>query len=84
MPNDKIVLAKRTVNLIVGLSVTKLVNTLIQNNTDPQTATEKVSTAVGSYVVGSMVADAASSYTDAKIDSVVAWYRENVNVTKPE
>lgn len=79
---DKIAIAKRAVNFVVGAGVTKVVAGIIANNTDPQKVTDKVAIGSAAFVLGAIAADATTSYTDAKIDKLVAWWDDNV--TKKE
>jgi len=75
---DPVVLVKRATTVIVGFGISKIVNGVVANNTDPERILEKVSITAGSYVVGAMIADATRSFTDSKIDSVVAWWKKNI------
>lgn len=75
---NKIELAKKAASLIVGLGTTKIVNDIIENNTTTETVKDKVAVKAGSVVIGSMAADATSSYTDRKIDEAIDWWRKNI------
>lgn len=70
---NKLSLAKTAANIIVGSSVTKVVNDIIVNNTDVETTADQAKVAVGSVVLGMMAADAAKDYVHPKIDKVAAW-----------
>lgn len=74
----KLEIAKRATSFIVAAGTSKIVNSIIQNNTAPETVTDKVTITGASVVIGSMAADATSTYTGAKIDEIAAWYRANV------
>ena len=74
----KIDIAKRVVSTVVGLGATKVVNSIIVNNTNPKTVTDTVTIASASFVLGSMVADRTREYTDAKIDEAHKWWSDNV------
>jgi hypothetical protein len=74
----KIELAKNAVKIVVGAGTATIVKAIISNNVQPDDLTTKVTTTVGSLVLGSMVADLATRYTDAKIDSLTTWYNDNV------
>jgi hypothetical protein len=74
----KLDLTKRIVSIVVGLGTTKIVNDIIENNTDAETTTDRVKVKAGSLVIGSMAADATSAYTDRKIDEMAAWWTTNV------
>ena len=73
--------AKATVHFIVGAGVTKIVSGIVKHNTDPEKITDKVTITSGSIVLGMMAADATQSFTDAKIDALIAWYYENIKKT---
>jgi hypothetical protein len=74
---DKVQIAKRAINVVVGAGVTRIVAGIIANNTNPDKVTDKVAIAGASFVLGSMAAEATTGYTDARIDSIVTWWREN-------
>lgn len=71
-------ITKRIVSIVVGLGTTKIVNDIVENNTDAETTTDKVKVKAGSLVIGAMAADATSAYTDRKIDEITAWWDLNV------
>lgn len=73
-------IAKKAVRIVVGFGTAKIVSSIIQNNTDPETVTDQVAITGASVVVGMMAADATDAYTAAKIDELIAWW--NANVTK--
>lgn len=75
---NKLDIAKRVASTIVGLGTTKIVNDVIRNNTDTETTADKVKVTAGALVIGSMAADATSSYTDQKIDEIAAWWTKNI------
>jgi len=82
IPMTKIELTKRLTSLIVGVGTGKIISSIIKNNVAPEKLTDKVAIACASYVLGAMVADAASNWTDAKIDEAVNWWNENVRGKK--
>lgn len=71
-------IAKKTVNVVVGLGTTKIVADVIANNTNVESKTDKVKVTAGSLVLGSMAADMTTSYTDRKIDEIADWWTTNV------
>lgn len=75
---DKIEVTKKIVNIIVATGTSKIVGSIIKNNTTADSVTDKVAMTAGAAVLGMMAADASSNYTDAKIDEIVAWWRVNV------
>lgn len=74
----KLDIAKRATSFIVGVGVTKVVHAICQNNTQPQTITEKVTVGAAGVVIGMIATDVTRKYTDAKIDELVAWYKANI------
>lgn len=58
------------IQLAAGLGVSKVTKDIITNNTTVETTTDKVEVAVGSAVLGMMVADAASEYVTRRLDSI--------------
>lgn len=76
---DKIALTKSITNIVVGAGVMRLVNGLIRNNTETESVADKAIATSTGVVVGYMAAEITSSYTDAKIDEIVAWWKEIQN-----
>lgn len=74
----KLELTKTVATFIVGVGTSKIVSGIVQHNTNPEKLSDQVSIAAASLVIGSMAADATRKYTDAGIDKVAAWYKENV------
>jgi hypothetical protein len=68
---DKIRIAKGVATFIVGAGTTKIVKSIIQNNTDPEKLVDRVEIAAASVVIGAMAADATRRYTDNMIDELV-------------
>jgi hypothetical protein len=75
---NKTEIAKRVVSTVVGLGTTKIVNDVIANNTTAEKLHEKVEVKAGAVVMGMVVADQTSKYTDQKIDEITAWWSKNV------
>jgi len=73
----KLEIAKTIVSTVVATSVARTVSTIIRNNTDVETTSDKIAVVTSSYVLGSMVAERAKTYTDAQIDATAKWYREH-------
>lgn len=69
---------KAVVTFIVGAGTTKIVSSIVQNNTARESIIDKVTVTAGSVVLGMMAADATKLYTNAKIDAAAAWWKENV------
>ena len=74
----KLEFAKTATKIVVGAGVGIIVKNIISNNAQPEELTHKVAVAAGSFVLGSMIADVATRYTDVKIDEAAAWYNKNV------
>jgi hypothetical protein len=75
---DKIGFAKKAVSLIVGVGVGKIVGAIVKNNVSPSNPVDTVAVTAGAFVLGAMVADWTEDYTNAKIDKIVSWWKENV------
>lgn len=75
---NKTDIAKKVTALVVGIGVSKVVTNVIKNNTSPEKVPDQVAIAIAGYVLASMAADATKVYTDAKIQSLVEWWTENV------
>lgn len=67
-------IAKYAASTVVGVGTSKIVHSIIDNNTEAEGAVDTVTIAAGSIVIGSMAADATKKYLDEKIDAAVAWY----------
>lgn len=74
----KIEIAKKIATTIVSIGSGKITTAIIKNNVPLNTITDKVTVVTASVVIGSMVGDATSDYTDRKIDEAIAWYHANV------
>lgn len=71
--------AKTAVNVIVGAGTSKIVKGIIENNTMPENAKDKAAILAATFVVGSMVSEATSKHTGAKIDALADWWTTNVS-----
>lgn len=79
LPNlPYLAITKKAVSFVVGAGTSQIVKGIIVNNTSPEKVTDKVAIATASVVIGSMVADATSKYTDAKLDEFTNWWNEKV------
>ena len=67
-------ITKFAASAVVGAGTSKIVHSIIDNNTEAEGAVDTVTIAAGSIVIGSMAADATKKYLDEKIDAAVAWY----------
>lgn len=61
---------KKTINAIVGIGTTQIVNAIISNNVEPVELHRKVTVAAASIAIGSAVAEATKTHTDAQIDEM--------------
>lgn len=78
MTITKIDLAKKIINIVVGFGTAKIVSNIVSNNSSATSIPDRIAVATGSLVIGSMAADATTAYTDAKIDELVNWWRQDV------
>lgn len=74
-------LTKQAVSLVAGVGAGIITKSIIRNNTNPEGAIDTVAVYTGSVAIGWMVNDAVSDYTDAKIDTIVAWWKKNITET---
>jgi hypothetical protein len=84
--SDKLAIAKLAINVTAGLGVSKVVHDIIANNTTVETTADAVKVWTGSLVIGSMVAEQASSHVNRKFDATVNWWeaRKEAKNTKNE
>lgn len=71
-------IAKSAAKFIVGSGTATIVHAIIKNNVQPANLTQQVTVTAGSIALGAMVADLASRYTGAQIDSLAEWYNDTV------
>lgn len=76
---NKLELAKMAVGFVVGSGTSKIVTTIIKNNVQGDNLTEQVTIVAGGITLGMMVSEVSKKYTDAKIDEIASWWRENVS-----
>lgn len=75
---NKLELTKYVTSFIVGAGTTRIVSGIINNNTEIRHVADQVTVISASVVIGSMASAATRDYTNAKIDEVAAWYRQNI------
>lgn len=63
---------KLGVSLLAGIPVTKITNDIIKNNVTVLTKVDHIKVATGSVVIGAMVAQSVSRFTDNLVDEVAA------------
>jgi hypothetical protein len=78
---NKVQIAKTIANVIVGAGTYRLVNGIVENNMETETTTDKVLAQSTSLVIGAMASNVTRSYTDQKIDEIVAWWKTTTNPT---
>lgn len=66
---------KSVVSTIVGIGASKIVYGIVKNNVPTETPIDKVTVVAGSFVIGSMAADATKKHTDKMIDETIDWYK---------
>lgn len=76
---DKVVIVKKVISTVVGLGTSTIVKAIIENNTEPETLTSKVTVTAASAAIGYAASDVMSDYTDAKIDEVINWWKNRSN-----
>ena len=80
---QRIQITKKIVRTVVSISVGRVISSIIVNNATISSTTDKVAAVTSSYVLGSMVADAAGDYTDKTIDEIyVQWTMRNAVASK--
>jgi hypothetical protein len=60
-------------NIVGSLGVAKVANDIIKQNTVVNTTFDAIRVWSGSIVIGSIVADVASTHVNEKLDSAAAW-----------
>ena len=68
----KLAVAKLVINVAAGMGVSKVVNDVISNNTNIESTEDQIKVAIGSVVIGSMIAERASEHVNAKVDAIHA------------
>jgi hypothetical protein len=71
-------IVKNVVNFAVAAGTWRITSSIINNNTNPETAYQKVTNNAAAVVIGTMASDATSDWSDRKIDEFVAWWNQNV------
>lgn len=72
---NKLDLAKKAVNIVVGAGVSKIVHNFISNNTLPeQSLPARAAIAVSSVVIGMMAREATERFTSDQIDKIAEWW----------
>jgi hypothetical protein len=66
----KLDFVKLVINVAAGIGVSKVTNDVISNNVNVDSTGDQIKVAIGSVVIGSMIAEAASDHVNARIDQV--------------
>ena len=82
MEFDKIYITKRIVSGIIGYGTSKIVHQVIKNNTEIETTRDWVGITSTRYLAAYVAADMSKTYTDAKIDEIVDWWKKNIVITE--
>lgn len=80
----KLGIIKLVINVATGIGVSKVTNDIITNNVDVDNTEDQIKVVVGSIVIGSMVAEAASSHVNTKIDSIAKLWENRKAKKTPE
>jgi hypothetical protein len=73
---SKLAIAKLAINVVTGVGVSKVVNDIIKNNVSIITNGDRIKVAVGSLVIGSMVAEAASNHVESGINKMAKHWKD--------
>ena len=73
---NKFEIAKKAVTIIVGVGTSKIAQTIISNNVQPETVIDKVTVGTGSIVIGMMASEATKKFTDTKMEEYASAIRE--------
>lgn len=76
----KLGFAKLAINVAAGMGVSKVVNDVISNNTNIDSTEDQIKVAIGSVVIGSMIAEKASEHVNAKVDAIAGIWKNRKNV----
>jgi LytS/YehU family sensor histidine kinase len=71
---DQRMLLKLGVNVVASTSVWKIVNDIVKNNVVVITRTDHIKTTIGSFVLGSMIANQAQKHVNENFDQAAAWF----------
>lgn len=67
---------KKLIAGFTGMCVGATITQIVSKNTQPTSRLEKITLAIGSFVISSMIADKASEYVDNEIDNTLKEIRE--------
>jgi hypothetical protein len=69
-------ITKKIVSAVVGAGTGKIVGATISNNMPDGGIVTKITVVAASLIIGMMASEATSKYTDAKIDEIVAMWKQ--------
>lgn len=72
--SEKIKIAKFVAQIATTVGVSKVVRDIITLNTTVETSADAAKVAIGSLVIGGMVAEHAHEHVNSRIDGAVSWY----------
>lgn len=72
---NKLDIIKSVATVASSLAVGKVTHDIIANNVNVDNTEDRIKVAVGSFVIGGMVAQAASHHVHASIDEVAQFFR---------
>lgn len=81
---DARIVTKKVVRTVVTLSTSFTVSNVLSANTPATKPYQKAEVIIGSFVLGSLVADKAGDYTDRKVDEFFDWYEATFTKTATE
>lgn len=79
--SQQISLLKISVNIVSSASVWKIVSDVIRHNVAIETTADAVKVWTGSLILGSMVADQASTHVNNQLDRGLEWLENRKNGT---
>lgn len=71
--STKLEVAKKAINFVAGVGVSKVVNDIIKMNTIIESPSDSAKVWVGSIVIGGMAAETSSRHVNTAIDNAIAW-----------
>lgn len=74
----KIEIAKKGVSFVVGVGVSHIVFSIIDNNVAQETVPQKIFTFAGKQAIGMVVGEIVKERVNDKLDKAEAWWKENV------
>ncbi len=66
------------VRFIVAGGTRQIIKAIVANNVEPENTREKIQVETASFAISAVVANAARSYTDEKIEAAFTFYNETV------